>query len=135
MTEPGPVSDPYDAAEKMAQALDRMSERLDVVRAYGRRSRVMIIGMVVSLILDLTLTGVVTFLAYRSNNLGNTISHENVVQCQASNDARSEDIAIWSRVLALPMANTPARQQEVAELKHLVAVKDSPRDCSQVDGN
>jgi hypothetical protein len=50
-------------------------------------------------------------------------------QCQLANDTRQQDIAIWNRLLGVS-PTAPAAKAEVADLKHLVKVKDTPRDCA-----
>ena len=53
--------------------------------------------------------------------------------CRQSNIARLRDVAIWNRLLTLSpaqkAAQDPAARAEVAQLEHLVAVKDHPVNC------
>jgi len=130
------AGDPLETAERLTTALNIMSKRLDSVRTYGRRSRILIFVTIVSLVLDVALTGIVTVLAYRSTNLADSIRHASISQCDANNAARLQDIAIWNRLLRVsPEGATAAQRQEVAELERLVAVKDTPRDCTTAYGS
>lgn len=59
-------------------------------------------------------------------------SRDNIQQCQASNATRLQDIAIWNRLLKIGPDATASQKAEVAELNHLVTVKDTPRNCVAV---
>ena len=54
----------------------------------------------------------------------------NLRQCQLANETRVQDIAVWNRLLQVPASATAAQKAEVAELEHLVKIKDTPRDCA-----
>jgi succinate dehydrogenase hydrophobic anchor subunit len=53
-------------------------------------------------------------------------------QCQAANTARTQDIAIWNRILHAPPGAAAAVKAEVADVQRLVAIKDKPRDCAVI---
>lgn len=66
----------------------------------------------------------------QANQVNITAQHtSNIQQCQLANDTRVQDIAIWNRLLSVSPA-TAAGKAEIADLKHLVKVKDTPRDCA-----
>ena len=78
---------------------------------------------------------VVTVMALQINDLvsANTLlikaqQRSNISQCQASNKSRQQDIAIWNRLLRVS-PTTAEGKAEVAELKELVRIKDTPRNC------
>lgn len=63
----------------------------------------------------------------------NRIHASQVQACEQSNIGRLRDIAIWNRLLTLTpqqkAQQDPAARAEVAQLEHLVAVKDHPVNC------
>lgn len=66
----------------------------------------------------------------QANEVNITAQHiSNIQQCQIANVTRVQDIAIWNRLLSVSPSAAAARA-EVADLKHLVEVKDTPRDCA-----
>lgn len=79
------------------------------------------------------LTVVVVILVSQNSRNINSQQRNNVRQCQLANVTRQQDIAIWNRLLQLPagMKATAAQKAEIAELEHLVKIKDTPRDCTQ----
>ena len=106
--------------------------------------------LAVTLVLFFALVGLVIFLVVRVTSVANlaqsTASQNKVLvtrlatveaaahtssiqQCQIANTTRVQDIAIWNRLLDTPSAS-PAQAAEIAELNHLVKVKDTPRDCA-----
>jgi hypothetical protein len=58
-------------------------------------------------------------------------ARDNIRQCEQANVSRSQDIAIWNRLLNVkPLPKSPAALAEIADLERLVKVKDTPRDCA-----
>jgi hypothetical protein len=90
----------------------------------------------VNTVIQVALVAVVVILLLQNGRLTQanqeniTAQHtSNLQQCQLANDARQQDIAIWNTLLAVSPTAPPAKT-EVAKLKHLVKVKDTPRDCA-----
>jgi hypothetical protein len=78
---------------------------------------------------------IVIILLIQNNSLGEsnqrniTAQHtSNIQQCQLANVTRIQDIAIWNRLLKVSPTSAAAKA-EIAELNHLVKVKDTPRNC------
>lgn len=58
-----------------------------------------------------------------------------IIQCRLANENRQQDIAIWNRLLTVsPPPKDPAALREIAELEHLVKIKDTPRNCTAAFG-
>jgi hypothetical protein len=58
-------------------------------------------------------------------------ARSNLQQCQLANVSRSQDIAIWNRLLTVsPPPKSAAALAELADLKRLVRIKDAPRNCA-----
>lgn len=83
------------------------------------------------------LVAVVVFLVFRLDRVTSNLQQvtaaqqaSNIQQCQPANVTRGQDIAIWNRLLQVPPTVSAAAKAEVAQLEHLVQVKDTPRDCT-----
>ena len=89
--------------------------------------------VVISVIINVLLAAVIAVVA--AIVLG-SIHNSQLASCHASNTARHKDVAIWNRLLkispAQARAQTPAGRAEVAELKKLVADKDTQVNCAAV---
>jgi hypothetical protein len=90
----------------------------------------------VNTLIQVALVTVVVILLLQNGQLSQA-NQENITaqhvsslqQCQLANETRLQDIAIWNRLLSVS-PTTAAGKAEVADLKHLVKVKDTPRDCA-----
>lgn len=71
---------------------------------------------------------VVVILAFRINAAVTVNKNNAAASCRQSNVNRLEDIAIWHRVLNTRPSSAAARA-EIADLQHLVDIKDTPRVC------
>jgi len=87
------------------------------------------IFMTVTLLLFAALVILVIYLVVRVSDVADANAKNAVSSCQQSNQSRVEDIAIWNRLLKLPPGATAAQKAEVAEVEHLVKVKDTPHVC------
>ena len=139
------AQDAVDAADRLSAALAEMAlqlkavnERLDSAEKAAKRSRRIIVGLVISLVLDVTLTIVVTFFAFQAHNASAqasaTIAQLNATQiesCQAGNQTRAAEIQFWEHVYALAdVSKAPAKQRKadnelIAYIRHVF----SPRNC------
>lgn len=137
---PGP--DPLAAARDLQRALEGMTVQLGAVKADVRRGKRLIVGLAVSLVLDVALTIGVTVAAVQSGDASRraaatvTQLHASELSaCRQANVNRVQDIAIWNQLLA-DLAPPPARtvkvRAELAVLSRLIAVKDTPRDCTSL---
>jgi hypothetical protein len=118
------------AAAELAASFQAMTAQMERLARTTRRNRRVIAALAVSFALDLALTAGVGYNTLRQNDVQNGIRASDIRQCQLANVARQQDIAIWNRLLQVPASATAAQKAEVAELEHLVGVKDKPRDCA-----
>jgi hypothetical protein len=117
------------AAAELAESFQAMTAQMERLSRYGKRNRRIIAALAVSFTLDLAVTAGLGYNTIRQNEVQNGIRASDIRQCQLANVARGQDIAIWNRLLQIPASAAAAQKAEVAELKHLVGVKDTPRDC------
>jgi 4-alpha-glucanotransferase len=86
-----------------------------------------------SVVLVVLIVIVATLVNANSQNIS-AQQQQNIQQCQIANVTRLQDIAIWNRLLQVPASAPAAQKAEVADLEHLVKVKDTPRDCAAAYG-
>jgi hypothetical protein len=120
------------AAAELAASFQAMTAQMERLARTTRRNRRVIAALAASFALDLLFTAGLGYNTIRQNDVQNGIRASDIAQCQLANVARGQDIAIWNRLLTIPPSAHPtaAQKAEVAELKHLVGVKDKPRDCA-----
>jgi hypothetical protein len=128
-----PEQDPaVTAADGLSASLTAMTLQLGKLGKRQRRQRRLVIGLVVSICLDLLITAGLGYNTIRQNDVQNGIRASDIRQCQLTNTARAQDIAIWNRLLTIPAGapSSAAQKSEVADLERLVRAKDKPRDCA-----
>lgn len=126
--------DALAAAQSLTASLDAMTGELSRLRAYGKRNRRIIVGLVVSLCLDLLITAGFGYNTIRVNDAQDATRTSEISACQQANVNRAQDIAIWNSFLGdlAPAAQTPKVKAELAGLSKLVRIKDAPRDCQSL---
>jgi hypothetical protein len=115
-------------AAALADTLSQLSDRLSKLQK-SKASKRLVIGMIASVVLDICLSVAVIFLGLGVVNTQDIAHRSAMTSCQQSNVSRLEDIAIWNRLLTVPGTPTAAQAKEIAELEHLVKIKDAPRIC------
>ena len=118
------------AAAELAASFQAMTAQMERLARTTRRNRRVVAALAASFALDLLFTAGLGYNTIRQNDVQNGIRASDIRQCQLANVARQQDIAIWNRLLQVPASATAAQKAEVAELEHLVGVKDKPRDCA-----
>ncbi len=68
----------------------------------------------------------VVVLLFRVDNTVQQQHNQALQGCQQNNVNRQQDIAIWNRLLTVSSPPSAAARAEIAELKHLVLIKDTP---------
>lgn len=143
-----PQPDVLGIARTLTASLDKVGTELEQLNAYGRRSRHIIIGLVVSLALDVALTLVVTVFAVQAHDASRSAQtasataiqlHKTQVQgCQAGNVLRAGTVAVWERLAMLtrPAAGTTPAQaaanaRAVAGFIAYVKSVNKPRNCQE----
>jgi hypothetical protein len=118
------------AAAELTATFKAMTAQMARLSRRGKRDRRLILGLVVSITLDLALTAGLAWNTVRQNDVQASSHASDIRQCQLANAARAQDIAIWNRALQVPPGATAAQKALVADLERLVRVKDAPRDCT-----
>jgi hypothetical protein len=87
----------------------------------------------ITLVLFGIMAGLAIYLVIQVGAVQGDTHTSNIQQCQLANTTRLQDIAIWNQFLddiAPPAKQTAAVKTELAKINHLIAVKDTPRDCA-----
>jgi hypothetical protein len=163
VTDPTPDQAALDTAQALTVALDGMgrqlravNERQDRADRFSHRSRIIILITVVSLIIDLAITGLyinnsirldraTTALNATTMELQHTRAtvaevHQTLISgCQGGNVTKAGQIQIWRKLASLspPAAGTPPsvaadQEKRVQAFLAFVAKINAPRDCAAV---
>ena len=121
--------DPITAAGDLTEALNGMARRLEQVRSYGRKTRVLTVSTIVSVTLDVLLTAGLGIVIHEQH----ATSASNLALCQSSNRSRAQQIELWEFVLHLGGPPKTQKQADidarfVAHLRKIFA----PRDCAHL---
>jgi hypothetical protein len=106
--------------------------------AYIRRTRHWIFTIILSLIVDVSLTVFIFHLQTATNqarkNLAVAIHNQNVQRCIQGNTFRVGDLDLWNTLLNFtPVSPQTAQQQaNVRQFKAFLATHDAPVDCSKI---
>jgi hypothetical protein len=130
-----------EEAVKLANAVDRlnedMSEQVVALSNVIKRDRRRLIVLAVSVVLDIVLSIAVAFFAFTATSAKSTAEqnrHDARVTCQATNEARVQQIQLWDFVLNLSASGmqTPAEKARAQQFRAYVARVFAPRDCGQL---
>jgi hypothetical protein len=156
-SESDPVADePVAAATNLADSLNNLAgqlaaaktssaEQFSAVEKFGRKNRHFIWGLILSIVLDVTLSILAFFLVNSLHNTQNQVVQQQSAarttqysQCVTNNDARAQDKTLWDVFFAdlVPPGSkpTPKIAAELARLNKIVNDKDAPRDCKTLYG-
>lgn len=139
MTHPEP--DPRDtlrAAAALEGSMAGLRGEMAALRQRGKRNRNWIVGLAVSLTLDIILSVVVAVVAVQASQ-ANDLAHQNrqsqVATCDAGNQARAVSVSLWNYVLDLsskdPENQSPQRKQQIEQFRSYMQGAYAQRDCTQ----
>lgn len=127
------------AANSLQESVVDLKQEIGGLRSYGRRNRHLIIGLAISLALDVFLTIGVIIAAVTANNAGALAdaNRQNQIEtCNASNQTRQASRNLWNYLLDTveksPQNQTPQRQQQIAEFRAYMQNAYVDRDCSRI---
>lgn len=126
-TLPGAV---LERLEAMSDTLVKVAGRLETVAARERRTRRLTLGLVVSIILDVTLTIVVSILSANALNQGSTLHRSQLAACAIGNQTRHDQVKLWGFVLKLSAKDPHSNQAQLRMFKAFVDTTFAPVDCA-----
>lgn len=125
-----------DALDRQSVELSKMKAELTAERERGRRTRKVVIGVVISLVLDLLLTVPVAWAVVRADSADELSKANRVNQratCVAGNESRRDVRELWNKVFSLSSTSpSPEQARRVAEFKAFVEQTYADRDCSKI---
>lgn len=137
MTEP--QNPAIAAAARLQESVVDLKDEIGGLRAYGRRNRRLIVGLGISLALDILLTVAVVIVAVTANNAGDAASANRQSQidtCTSSNQTRAASRNLWNYVLDAaandPETQTAARKQQLAQFRTYMETAYAQRDCTRI---
>lgn len=139
MTQPAPDADPLQTARDLQGALEATAKELSKLRATVRLGKKIVIGLAVSLVLDLILTPVIGVTALSAQDtsarLNATVTQLHATQvaaCQAGNVTRAAEVQLWEHILALAPPKTPQQRKVGASFIAYVKRVFAPRNCQAI---
>jgi hypothetical protein len=123
---------------------NQLAERDAQLAMYGRKNRHLIWITIISLALDILLTGAVTVVAIQAHDASSAASSARTAAiavaqsdrnlCLSGNAARAQQVELWDYILSLaqPPA-TPAARDRIAEFKAHLETIFAPRNCADVN--
>jgi hypothetical protein len=114
--------------------MEDLRTELCAVENYGHRNRRYIVGLAVSIGLDVALSIVVIIVALVVSST-NDIAHQNreaqKASCLSGNDTRAASVQLWSYVLDTAERNNPANRAQIEDFRTYMKKAYAPRDCNQ----
>lgn len=127
------------AATRLQESVVDLKQEIVGLQQYGQRNRHLIVGLAISLALDVLLTIGVIIAAITANNAGAVADANRQNQfdtCNASNQTRQASRNLWNYVLDTveknPQNQTPDRQKQIAEFRAYMQDAYADRDCSHI---
>lgn len=135
--------DPIQTAQNLTEALRGMAGQLTALNDRLKRTRHVVLGLVVSLVLDFALTAGVATVAVQAHHADSnaasaqSIAHATAANstalCLSSNHARAQQVELWDYLLSLGSPPKTGHQRKViTEFKAHLLVIFAPRNCSHV---
>lgn len=155
MSETTPDPDALQAARELTVALGEMAGQLRVVNErqdkadkrqertdkFSKRIQRIVLGLVVSLVLDVTLTAIVTVFAFQANTASAqasaTIAELHATQigaCEIGNQTLAKQVVLWEHIFQLSTTTrtTPAERKTDAQLLAFIRQTFHARDCPAI---
>lgn len=137
-------ADTLAAADRLSGSMQDLRSEMTYLRRYGHRSRILIWGLAVSLVLNLAVLAFVAIVAVQANDassLGNQNKQSAFISCNAGNQARAVSAQLWTYVLGLTEQNakeqgtlTSQAEKQIADFKTYISTAYAPRDCTPEGG-
>lgn len=128
-------------ADQLVKIVSGIQTSLISLKRDRSHDRKIIIGLCVSLVLDITLSVVLVVFGLGLNSTQESATQQNLLQCAANNSARTADALLWNTLLNdLDPPGTKVTPQNAADIKEVNALravvvkKDALRNCEQIYG-
>lgn len=118
--------------EAMSDTLAQVAGRIEAVAVRERRTRRLTWGLAISIILDVTLTVVVSVLSANAISQGSTLHKSQLAACVIGNQTRQGDVELWGYVLKLSAKSPDSNQAQLRMFKAFVDKTFAPVNCEQL---
>lgn len=126
MTQEDPGRPALAAVLEMTDSLKATAREVGLLRASVRTSRRIIAGLVMSIILDVTLTVFLAIVAVDQHTATNEIHSAQLAACASTNSTRASGKALWDSFLAIlltPPAAGPEPKPAQVAADHKIAAQ------------
>lgn len=106
------------------ETMKTVRESLETIKAFGKRTRHISIALIFSLALDIMLTVVVGVISLDSVSQSNTIRMVEYSNCVSANQARTDQIHLWSFFISLVQETSSPGQSAVQRRRNQTAVSE-----------
>lgn len=122
-----------DSLEESNFVKAAISEVDKLIKANRVNQRVIKALVVVSVLIAIT-CGVLSYVLVDQHNSDNQLRQESIAQCQAGNDYRAGNEAIWLKLFTLSKPPPAGSEQEklIHEFISYIKQVDAPRNCAQL---
>lgn len=123
------------AATKLQESMEDLRTDLHKVERYGHRNRHYIVGLAVSIALDVVLSIVVIVIALavsNTNGIANQNREAQKASCQSGNDTRQASTQLWNYILDASERNNPANRDQIEQFRAYMQKAYAPRDCDHI---
>lgn len=121
-----------EAINSLHADLSNLRYDLNSVTLYGTRSRRLIRAAAISIVLDVILSLALGFISFQAREASHNAASAIKLNCQSGNEARANQIELWTAVFALPQARPPSPDAAFAYDQLRTHINDifAPRDCN-----
>lgn len=127
--------------KRLADNLTAVTDRLEGLSGYGRRTRWLAASAIVLFLVDIGLTVVMVFLFLNARSESNAIRAATLTACSTGNELRAEEKALWQGIITTSLQEGPppgtsrARLDENARLLQALVNKAFVHvDCQKLYG-
>lgn len=112
--------------------LSELRYDLNSVTLYGTRSRRLIRAAAVSIVLDIILSLGLGYISFQARDASQNAATAIKTNCLSGNEARKNQIDLWTSIFALPSTKPPTEQaaRDYEGLKLHIQQIFAPRDCN-----
>lgn len=123
------------AASRLQESMEDLRGELRAVETYGQRSRHYIVGLAISIGLDVALSIVVIVVALvvsNTNDIANQNREAQKASCLSGNETRAVSVQLWNYVLDTAEHNNPGNKKQIEDFRAYMQKAYAPRDCDQI---
>lgn len=110
----------------------QLQRTVDEITGYSRRTRKLIWGLALSIVIDIALTVIIAFLTASALNANSTLHKAQLTACGIGNQSRLQQIRLWDEVLAVSKPANAHEAQVDRQFRAFVSTTFAPVDCAKL---